>query len=655
MRRKNSDTLTALLRRRYGRREVLIGSGGLLATSLVAGCDFESHAAAAPLGFRRIRPSASDTVTVPDGYTSRVILRWGDPIFPGAPAMDANAAVMGSLLEPGAAAAQALQFGTNCDGIGLFPRDERRTIVCVNHEFCTPELMFPGWRAASSGRSMPQYVLANPEAVHYMQASLGISVVEIDGSEPVLGSPFNRRITASTRIELSGPAADHDLFGADREIVYGTLGNCAAGTTPWGTYLTAEENVHWFFGNGLAADFDAQTARAHARLGFRRRSSLFGWEYIDSRFDLARNPSELLKFGWIVEIDPFDPQSTPKKRTALGRFKHEAATSTLTNDGRVSVYMGDDESFEYFYKFVSRDRVDLGNPESNRDLLDQGTLYVAKLYEDGSGEWLALVWNETDGLGPANGFHSQGDVVLNCREAADRVGATPLDRPEDVAVDPDTQAVYLSCTQNTLRGGARTSFAGRELDSGPDHANPRAPNPGGHILEFVEQGDDAAATRFYWEPFILAGRPTRENLATSLVELATRSSPDVTYFGGYPHADEISAFTNPDNLICDRRGNIWIVTDGMQPGGTNDGCFVCPMRGESRGAVHQFMSGPVGCEICGCEVGADGRSLYLTVQHPGSGGSVEAPRSHWPDGGDAIARSSLIVITPDDEDALLGD
>ena len=372
-----------------------------------------------------------------------------------------------------------------------------------------------------------------------MQAAVGLSVVELTRDARwgyVRGSRYNRRITAHTAMEIAGPGARPRALNPRGEAVplaFGTLGNCAAGTTPWRTYVTAEENVDDYFGNGAAAKLDAATELAHRRFGFRQRDSAYRWEYADPRFDAAVNPAESLKFGWIVELDPFDPASRPKKRTALGRFKHECATTVLARDGRAVVYMGDDQQFEYFYKFVSRGRFDPERPEANRDLLDDGTLYVARFDDDGRGEWLPLVHGAQRELTPERGFASQGDVVLRCREAADRLGATPLDRPEDVAVNPRTGNVYFRCTQNLGRDEGVVEVGGRTLDTRTDRASPRAPNTAGHIIELIEQSADAAATSFNWEIFLLAGAPSTQRLVAALPpEHAESLAAELTYFGG---------------------------------------------------------------------------------------------------------------------------
>ena len=604
-----------------------------------------SARSASPLAFKAVAPSQADAVIVPEGYRGDVVLRWGDALFGDARSMDSETVAAGALLAPDAAAAQALQFGTNCDGLGLVALDGDRCVLCVNHETPSPDFMFPGWTEARAGRALRKFVATNPSCVAYMQAAVGVSVVELERGERGwrhrTDSRLNRRITAHSPMQLAGPAATHPLFAARGDtpvIVNGTFNNCAGGTTPWGTYLTAEENVDEFFGNVEEANLSRNLAHAYERFGARLRESLYRWEFADARFDAARNPRELLKFGWIVEIDPRDPSRPIKKRTALGRFKHEGATTVLASDGRAVAYCGDDEAFEYFYKFVTAGKFDPSRPEGNRNLLDSGTLYVAKFFEDGSGEWLPLVWNEHPELTSARGFQSQGDVVVRCREAADAVGATALDRPEDVAVNPTNGRVYVSCTMNLVRSELATARAGADASS------PRAPNPSGHILELIESGGDAAATHFRWEVFVLAGDPAHGLLAV-LPRTNDRPLPsEITYFGGFADSTELSAFANPDNLGFDRDGNLWIVTDGTQPNGGNNGCFVCPTEGEWRGAVRRFMSAPIGAEVCGCEITPDGRTIFLSVQHPGSGSSVTAPSSHWPDGGAATPRSSLIAV-----------
>jgi secreted PhoX family phosphatase len=482
----DSPTLRTLLERRFNRRRLLAGGVELAALGVVAPSAYGQTGGPSGLSFPRVQPSKADSVIVPDGYRADVVIRWGDALFADSPAFDAAAIAQGALLSAEAPAAQARQFGYNCDGIGLFALDASRLLLCVNHEFPLPVLMFAGWLEARNARAIGSFVRERPSIVAYMQASVGLSVVELTRSARwgyVRESRYNRRITADTALEITGPARDHGLLNPRRErvpLAFGTLGNCAAGTTPWRTYLTAEENVDDYFGNGAAADLDEATERVHRRFGLRQRDSAYRWEYADPRFDVAANPAELCKFGWIVELDPFDPSSRPKKRTALGRFKHEGATTALAADGRAVVYMGDDQEFEYFYKFVSRRRFDATRPEANRDLLDDGTLYVARLDDEGRGEWLPLVHGAHPELTPERGFASQADVVLRCREAADRLrsdAARPAGRRRRESAHRSCLPVVHAELGTRPRRGARRGAHARHADRRGEPARPEHLRP----------------------------------------------------------------------------------------------------------------------------------------------------------------------------------
>ena len=673
-RKSEAGAVYELLRRRFSRRDVLVG-GSLVAVGSTVSCSGPEPESASLVpesssvvpessGFVPIVGSVEDQVIVPEGFTTDVLIRWGDPLVADSSGLSMDSIPSGQMFEPSAAAAQSEAFGASCDGMGVIPVREDRLAVCVNHE--TPEMgrSFPGWTSALRERTATEFLQENPESVAVMRASVGVSVLELerteDGWRLVSDSPLNRRITGDTPIEFAGPAASHAWLGGSESEpgrCLGTFGNCAAGSTPWGTYLTAEENSCDFFGNAAEAELDPLLERANDRVGLRRGPSFFRWETVDERFDYVQNPTESMKFGWIVEIDPLNPNRSIKKRTALGRFRHEGAATVLDATGHPVVYLGDDSSFEYFYKFVSNRTYDPNNPGETEGLLDDGTLYVAKLNDDGSGEWLPLVYGEQAELTEANDFFSQADVVIRCREAADLLGATPLDRPEDVAIHPVDGRVYLACTQGTSRGlrpppapdveEAEQTADGDEAEEAPaypapDASNPRGPNPYGHILEFSEAQADASAVRFSWEVFILAGDPGERGLAS--MAIAGRLGSAVAYYAGQSDSTGLDAFACPDNLGFDATGNLWIVTDGRQPNGNNNGCFVCPTDGPDRGAVKQFMSGPVGAEISGCTFSPDGQTLFLTVQHPGSGSSIDEPSSHWPNGGDSQPLSSLIAV-----------
>ena len=664
-----SEPFDRVLRRRLSRRAVL-RSGALALPAAFALARLSPAFGTQPtasdgprLGFEPIRGSRADAVVVPDGYDSQVLLRWGDALLPGAEPLDTGRLADGWLTRPGSVQAQQKQFGYNCDALVFLPLDAagNRGLLCVNHEYTNAELMFPGRRAMGreGAEQMRAWSLRFPAGAELELAAHGASIVEIELAggrwRPVAGSALTRRVTGVTPMEISGPARGHPLLRtrADRSgtRVLGMLANCAGGRTPWGTFLTAEENVDDYFGGyrSYAADAEADPRVVEAYRRFPPlEHSYHGWEYTQSRFDLRREPNEALRFGWIVEIDPRDPAAKIRKRTALGRFSHEGASCVLAADGRAVVYMGDDDKFECVYKFVSRDRVDLQKPAANRELLDHGTLFVARFDADGSGEWLPLL----HGHGPLTaqaGFADQGEVLIKARAAADLLGATPMDRPEDIEVHPGTGRVYVAFTKNEDRTAepAPLQIAGREVDRGANAANPRPANRYGHVLEISEHGDDAAAPRFGWNVFLLAGDPGNRQ-ARYLTDLAAIEAGELggddCYYAGQGGADELAPFACPDNLGFDPQGRLWIVTDGAQPRGDNNGAFVVPVEGRERGRLRQFMSAPRGAEVCGCEFTPDGTTLFLSVQHPGEGGSVEQPLSDWPDGRGRPPRPSVIAI-----------
>jgi secreted PhoX family phosphatase len=387
--------------------------------------------------------------------------------------------------------------------------------------------------------------------------------------------------------------------------------------------LTGEENFHQYFANLLSLAEDDPVRVAHERYGLTEEGSERLWEQFHDRFDLAKEPNEPFRFGWVVEIDPYDPEYTPKKRTALGRVKHEGATSAIAPSGQVAIYSGDDERFDYAYKFVTTGAYDPDNREANMDLLDEGTLYVAKFNDDGSGQWLPLVHGEGP-LTEENGFASQGEVVAKARLAADALGATKMDRPEDFETNPVTGKVYLACTNNSRRTLGEI-----------DMANPRPNNFAGHIIEITEDGGDHTSRTFSWEIFILAGDPEDSG----------------TWYGGQ---EGVSPFAAPDNLTFDLDGNIWISTDGLPnnlPG--NDGLFMAPTEGEERGLSRQFFSTVPGAECSGPIFNSDQTALWVSVQHPGEGGNLDEPVSLWPDG-EITARPSVVLITNQDPTRRVG-
>jgi uncharacterized protein len=622
----SNETFQEVFQRRLSRRSFLKGAAAS-APLLVFGAALLTHPSSAEakgsstLRFESIPLSTADEVVVPPGYTTQVVIRWGEPLHPDVPPLD----ILNQTAE-----LQEQQFGYNCDFVGYFPllegpfRHFPRGILAVNNEFPNSELMFPG------------YISGNPTQaqVDIELAALGVSIVEVvrlprRGWRYNVHSHFNRRLTGETLIELTGPARGHDWLKVSYDPsgtkVRGTFDNCAGGKTPWGTLLTCEENFQNRFANRDAMASDVPRTAIHTRYGLPTGASQQGWELFHPRFDLAQEPNEPFRFGWVVEVDPYDPTFVPKKRTALGRFRHEGATVVISPSQHAVVYSGDDERFDYMYKFVSDGTFDPTHRKANFDLLDTGTLYVAKFNDDGTGEWRPLVF----GRGPltaANGFASQAEVLINTRGAADRLGATKMDRPEDIETNPVNGKVYCVMTNNNQRTAAQV-----------DAANPRANNIHGHIIELTEDGDDAAATTFTWEIFILCGDPNKP--------------ADGTFFAG---ADPslVSPISSPDNITFDDAGNLWIATDG-QPSTLkkNDGIYAVPVAGDERGLLRHFLSGPVGCELCGPEFTPDGKTFFCAIQHPGEGGTLEKPISTWPDG-TTPPRPSVIAVVREDGDPI---
>jgi secreted PhoX family phosphatase len=654
---------SAILEARLSRRTLLAGAAG---AGLAACARLPTHADAPPRqsAFRSIAPRNTDEFVVADGYRAKIVARWGDSLVTGTPDFDTRVLASSEWLTAEAADAQLRQFGTNADAVQYFPLQSGRAargLVCVNNEYFNAELVFAGHGGAGMKYDPRKAWMAkHPHAVKFMQAAHGVSVMELhrdSGGWSRVASRNNRRITANTPMEIMGPARGHPLLRTNADPtgtrVFGTFANCSAGKTPWGTYLTSEENVDDYFANGgshrekLASEAWVDADR---RFPLRERS-FYGWDEQDPRFDTLHEPNEFFRFGWMVEIDPHDPASTPRKRTSLGRIQHEGANTIVGKSGHVAAYMGDDEKFEYVYKFVTRDPFDARNPSANRNLLDHGTLYAARFDADGTGEWLPLVHDEKGPLNSGAGYANQGDVLVKTRAAADLLGATTMDRPEDVEPSPITGRIYVACTKSEDRGVTENrNWWGREAAVGVNAANPRPDNRSGHIIEIAEDGDDVRATRFTWNVFLLAGKPAEGRYIVDARELAAgKPGAKDTYFGGYANAADQVEIHCPDNLGIDPQGRLWIVTDGDDDGGRpNNGCFVMETDGPRRGLVKQLASGPNGCEISGCEFTPDGRTLFLSVQHPGEGGTLAKPVSHWPDGNGLPARAAVIAVERED-------
>ena len=628
--RPRNEHFGAILARNIQRRSFLAGVGAAASVPVlmtVADLPLVSEAEAARadrLTFTPIQASTEDRIIVPAGYEHHVVVRWGDPIFPDAPEF---------LFGKQTAEAQRQQFGYNNDFVGFFPIEgNKRALLCVNHEYTT------------GGDMLAQYEPgARKKFADIEIAAHGGSVIEIEngrnGWQLVKSRRYNRRITGDTPMTITGPAAGNDMLKTSEDptgrTVLGMLNNCSGGKTPWGTWLTCEENFNQYFANsGLIADEDIKAQ--HARYGVSTGPTGRLWEKYYDRYDTLKEPNEPFRFGWVVEIDPYDPTFVPRKRTALGRAKHEAATCALAHDNRVVVYTGDDQQFDYVYKFISNGRVNFGRREDNFDLLDSGRLYVAKFNDDGSGEWIELSMRNP--ILKAK-YKSDGEILIKTRLAADDVGATAMDRPEDCQPSPVSGKVYLTMTNNSRR----TTIT---EDKGEGAANPRVPNFGGHIIELTEKDDDHGALTFDWEIFLLCGNPTID-LKTQKSELVSGLPSSATFFAGYADASKLGKVASPDNIAFDSTGNLWIATDGQPSnidiGNVNDAMHVVPTSGPDRGYLRQFLSGPKGCEICGPEFSDDEKTLFAAVQHPGEDGGFPNSISRWPDNA-RYTRPAVIAV-----------
>ena len=661
--RSENLTFEQVLNARADRRTVLKGGlsasialmfGGALSACGGSGGSSSGGGGMAPksaLGFDAIPVSSADNVVVPPGYRIQVLAPWGAPISGNFPAFD-------PLTNTGAD--QGNQMGSHHDGMHFFPIEGQNPyqgsstdgLLVMNHEYVEPRFMHASAVGQELSRSaVPALVNGKRPADEVLKElnGHGVAIVRIqrqaNGEWVIVPDYRNRRITGLTEMEIAGPVRGDDKvktrFSPDGTRTRGTLNNCAHGVTPWNTYLTCEENWAGYFVNR------GERPREHARYGVSTTNARYGWDLADSgadefvRFDVtARGDSatddyrnEPNTFGWVVEIDPFDPASTPVKRTHLGRFAHEGVVFHEPVEGQPIVcYSGDDATNEYIYKFVSARPYQRAT--ANGSLLDEGTLYVARFNPDGTGEWLPLVW----GQGPlvpqpvnqgeeadCSCFKSQADVLLNTRLAADAVGATKMDRPEWGAIDPTNGMVYFTLTNNTRR-------------SETDPANPRANSRWGHIIRWAEDSNNPAATTFKWDIFLLAGPSSDSD------------------FNGKP-LDDNQIFNSPDGLWFDQDGRLWIQTDisesVMNTGdwaqfGNNQMLAADPVSKELR----RFLTGPLGQEITGVVTSPDGKTMFINIQHPGATTTpaefaAGTLRGTWPNIG-MYPRSATVVITRED-------
>jgi hypothetical protein len=569
------------------------------------------------LGFKPIPVGMGDKLVVPEGYTAIPLAPWGEPVGIAGrmPAFKMDAS--------NTAEDQAVQMGMHHDGLEFFPlQGSSRGLLAINHEYTDDGLLHVGG-----------FNQMNPEKVRKAQNAHGLSVIEIEMKngqwDMVRPSPYARRVTLSTPFRAAGPAAGHALMrtSADPQgvTVLGTLNNCASSKTPWGTYLSGEENFAFYFGAGDKPTKDQQRWGAP-------KSGFYAWDKHDPRFDLQKNPNELHRFGWVVELDPMDPNSTPVKRTALGRAAHEGAWVGVTKDGRAVVYSGEDARFEYIYKFVSRDKIkQAGNgmtqAQANQDLLDHGVLHVARFDADGKGQWIPMV----HGQGPltsANGFADQGEVLIKSRQASDLLGATKMDRPEWLTIDPQSGWVYCTLTNNSQRG-----TAGKP---GVDAANPRANNAMGQIIRWKD-ANDFDGVSFEWNLLVMAGDPANQR-----PEAKGNIKGDI--------------YACPDGITFDKQGVLWIQTDAhatqMYKGelariGNNQMLACDTATGETR----RFLTGPTNCEVTGVAFTPDSTTMFVSIKHPGETPSDRSDPanptqySNWPDyAPNGRPRSSLVAI-----------
>ncbi len=656
------------------RRAVL---GGLVGAPLLSFAGCASSESQSALRFASIPETNADTITLPPGYSWRTLIAWGDALFDTLTApFDPDTLTR---------AEQEQRFGSHNDMLAWFPttptfpqpRSAARMILCVNNEYVSLELAYPSIRDPST---------ITPAQVEALYAAIGVSVVDLEqgaegwrivrGAAP--GAGHNRRITPFTPVLFSGPAADHPWIIAaaarsnaaepDRgdsvpgAVRCGTVANCAGGQTPWGTYLTAEENFEEVFAGSDSLNL-TDNAYALDATSFGYVATALPEALVPRQFSLRENPHGPALYGWIVEIDPYDPRSAPKKRTALGRKKAECATTALTRDNRVAVYSGDDQRNEHVYKFITRGRFDPHLRANNMELLDDGALYAAQFHEDGRGRWLHLTTEAANAAAEAIEspirFRDQADLLMRVREAARLLGATPMDRPEDIEAVCDTNwrglgPVLIACTNNSEQGFERPGNPRR------DSANPaRAQsNAAGHVLRIDEDDGDCAALNFSWDIFAMGGDPDATTL-TAPTRVGAPAHVSTTIDGVSPNTG--ARFACPDNLLVDSAQRIWIATDGNDNvfANCNDSVLVTESRTAAPRTLKRFLVGPLGAEICGPMMAPDERAFFCAIQHPGANDvrgvpysqtrwTGAPPPSNFPDGGQSWPRSAVVVVTRND-------
>ena len=574
------------------------GSGAMAFGLGTMGSAGSARGQAATFPFQPIDIATDFDIHLPEGYRWKPLVRWGQALF-----SEAEGAWSPESGVPVAMSDKV--FGENTDGMELFVIDGKE-VIAVNSEYVNPKINLP---AASEG--VPQ----TADEVTLLKNMQGVTVMEVadggNGYEVVVDSPFDRRITHETPMTMDGAAAGADLVRtkADPEGMSpkGTTNNCGAGKTLWGTYLTCEENFNGLFG----ATGEMPLGEGYGRYGIGGESQ-YAYEKFDPRFDISSEPNEPHRHGWITEIDPADPSSTPVKHTALGRFKHENAEMVQAADGRTVVYMGDDERGEFIYRYVSNGTWAEGQPTDG--LLSDGTLYVAKFNDDQTGEWLALT-PETTGMAPA-------EMLVFARMAGSKVGATTMDRPEWIACHPQRAEAYCSLTNNSNRGIKANAGGDATPVGGP---NPREANEYGQIVRWRPEGEDHGATAFTWDLYVMAGNPAVHSDA----------------YAGSPNINQGNMFNSPDGMAFDTTGLLWIQTDGDD---SNEGDFAGQGNNQmlignaDTGEIARFLTAPNGAEVTGLCWSADRRVAFVGIQHPGGS---------WPDG-EGKPRSSVIAVWRED-------
>jgi secreted PhoX family phosphatase len=591
--RSNENQFDAVVERAISRRGFLGGALAFGSGAAVFGSGLMSSTTAARaaghggFAFTPIDVATDFAIHVPEGYQHKVLVRWGDALWSEADgAYDEGVSVEMS----------DKVFGENTDGMELFDVDGKE-VIAVNSEYVNPKINLPADSEGTPKNADEVMMLKNLQGVTIMEVAKGD-----EGYMVVKDSPLNRRITHETEMVLEGPLAGHDLVKTKADPtgtkVKGTMNNCGSGATLWGTYMTCEENFNGYFG----ATGDMPEGEGYKRYGIGGEGR-YAYEKFDTRYDISNEPNEPHRHGFITEIDPADPTSTPIKRTALGRFKHENAEMVQASDGRIVVYMGDDERGEYLYRFVSNSVWEEGT--NGGDLLNDGTLYVAKFNDDQTGEWLALT-PETTGMDAA-------EILAFTRMAASAAGGTTMDRPEWVAANPLKAEAYVALTNNKNRGVKPNAGGDDTSVNGP---NPRETNNYGQIARWTPEGGNHAADAFTWDLYVMAGNPT-------------------VYDNAYAGSENVNAgnmFNSPDGMAFSSDGMLWIQTDGNYK---NEGDFAGQGNNQmlvgnpETGEIARFMTVPYGAEVTGLCWSLDKKVAFVGVQHPGGSWPMESgkPRS----------------------------